>query len=341
MVLRRRLWRSLTAQVILVGSAVLLSACGSGGTNTITVYNGQHLQLTHALALAFEKRTGIDVKVRSDDAIVLANQILVEGSRSPADVFMTENSPELILLSEQSMLEKLPAATLAEVPSRYNSPTGNWVGVSLRVGGLAYNPSRIEASQLPASVLDLAMPEWKGKLAISPTDSDFVPLVGAVIATEGRAAAKRWLEGLRDNTAFYQDAEAVVVAVNRGRAAVGIVNAYYWYRLRLELGEDGMHSKLYFFPHRDVGGLENIAGAAVLSSAKNKADAEEFVAFLVSAVAQRILTAGNTYEYPTHPGIAPNPALPPLSALKPSIIDVIRLGNDRAAAVLLQEVGLT
>ena len=133
----------------------------------------------------------------------------------------------------------------------------------------------------------------------------------------------------------------MVVAVNRGRAAVGIVNAYYWYRLSLELGAEGMHSELYFFRHGDIGGLENIAGAGVLTSSENTADAEEFVRFLVSAAGQRILAAGNTYEYPTRPGIAPNSALPPLSQLEPSIINVIKLGNDRAAAVLLQEVGLT
>ena len=326
---------------MVLGAATLLSACGDGGARTITLYNGQHLQLTHALITAFEKQTGIHVKLRSDDPIVLANLILVEGSHSPADVYLTENSPELVLLTERGLLTKLSASTLDEVPSTQNSPTGNWVGVSLRVGGLAYNPSQIAASQLPPSLLDLGKPEWKGKVAISPTDSDFVPLVGGVMATYGRAAAKRWLEGLRDNSALYQDAEAVVVAVNRGRAAVGIVNAYYWYRLRLELGEDGMHSKLYFFPHEDVGGLENIAGAGVLASSDHKTDAEKFVAFLVSAKAQRILAAGNTYEYPTRPGIAPSPALPPLSSLKPSVINVIKLGNDRAAALLLQEVGLT
>jgi iron(III) transport system substrate-binding protein len=342
---RRRRRRSLAALVVVAASAALLSACvglgGGSSPNSITLYNGQHPQLTQALVKAFEKKTGIHVKVRTDDGILLADQILVEGSHSPADVYLTENSPELMLLSQHHMLTKLAASTVDQIPSRFNSPTQNWIGISRRVSALAYNPSKISAAQLPASLLDLSQPEWKGKVGFAPTDSDFPPLVGGVIATKGTAAARRWLAGLKRNANFYSDDESVVNAVNRAFTSVGIVNAYYWYRLRLEVGAGGMHSKLYFFPNHDIGGLENISGAGVLASSHNKTDAEKFVAFLASAHAQRILAAGNTYEYPTRPGIAPNPALPPLSRIKPSVVNVVRLGNDRAAALLLEEVELT
>ena len=80
-----------------------------------------------------------------------------------------------------------PRRSLSQVPAAYDSPTGNWVGMSVRVSALAYDPALVPASQLPASILDLAQPQWKGKVAIAPTDSDFVPLVGAVIATYGHA----------------------------------------------------------------------------------------------------------------------------------------------------------
>src|SRR3984885_5494363 len=63
---------------------------------TITLYNGQHEQTTDALVKAFEKQTGVTVKVRSDDEDVLAQQIEQEGSHSPADVFYTENTPPLV-----------------------------------------------------------------------------------------------------------------------------------------------------------------------------------------------------------------------------------------------------
>ena len=333
-------WRVVVA--VFVVSVSLLASCGdSRGDDTITLYNGQHPQLTQALVSAFERQTGIHVRVRTDDGIVLADEILQEGSGSPADVYLTENSPELMLLTQHHLLARLPPSITAQIPSRYDSPTGDWVGVALRVSSLAYDPSRISASQLPASVVELAKPQWKGKVAIAPTDSDFVPLVGAVLATYGSSATRSFLAGLKTNAALYQDDESVVAAVNRGQATVGIINQYYWYRLRLEVGAGGMHSKLYFFPNRDVGGIENISGAAVLASSSHKADAERFVRFLVSPPGQRILAAGDDFEYPARPGIAPNPALPPLSEVNPAALNVVSLGNDLQAASLLQQSGLT
>ncbi len=353
---RRFRWLTVPATIVL--SASLLVGCGSGsatsnGTSTssggttpstketITLYNGQHEQLTQAIVTAFEKQTGIQVKVRTDDGIVLADQILQEGSHSPADVYLTENSPELMMLTEHHLLTKLPTSITDQIPSQYNSPTGNWVGVALRVSTLVYNPSLISTSQLPTSILDLAKPQWKDKVAIAPTDSDFVPIVGAVIATKGTSYAKSWLTRLNGNATVYQDMESVVAAVNRGQKAVGVINSYYWYRLQLEVGKGNMHSKLYFFPNHDVGGIENISGAAVLASSQHKTAAEKFVSFLTSSTAQRILAAGDDYEYPARPGSAPNPILPPLSQVSPAVINVVHLGDDMPAASLLQEVGLT
>ena len=95
----------------------------------------------------FRKQTGIQVKVRNDDGIVLADQILQEGSRSPADVYLTENSPELMLLTQHHLLAPLPASITGQIPAQYNSPTGNWVGISVRVSALAYNPAMISSGQ--------------------------------------------------------------------------------------------------------------------------------------------------------------------------------------------------
>jgi len=339
-------WLAISAGTLI--SVSLLAACSGasaagsgGGSDAITLYSGQHAQLTQAIVSAFEKKTGIHVQVRTDDGIVLADQILQEGSHSRADVYLTENSPELMLLTEHHLLAKLPASITGQIPAQYNSPTGNWMGISVRVSALAYDPSTVTSSGLPASILDLAKPQWKGKVAIAPTDSDFVPLVGAVIASYGQQAALNWLRGLKANSTQYADIESVVAAVNSGHDAVGIINQYYWYRLRTELGNGKTHSKVYYFPGHNVGGLENISGAAVLASSAHKTAAEKFVSFLASAQAEKILAAGDTYEYPARSGIAPNPALMPLSQVNPAILSVVSLGDDLPAASLLQQAGMT
>ena len=45
----------------------------------------------------------------------------------------------------------------------------------------------------------------------------------------------------------------------------------------------------------------------MLASSSHKAAAEKFLSFLVSAQAEKILAAGDTYEYPIRSGTAANP----------------------------------
>jgi iron(III) transport system substrate-binding protein len=336
----RRPRRVLVATVALALSGALASCAGAGGGNSLLLYNGQHPQVTAELVAAFEKQTHIPVSVRTNDGIVLADQLLQEGSATPADVYLTENSPELIDLEQHGLLAKLDSETLAQVPSRYEASSGRWAGIALRIGALAYDPALVPAAQLPRSLLELSRAAWKGKIAIAPTDSDFVPLVGAIAATYGKQAAVSWLAGLKRNAQIYQSDESVVAAVNRGDVATGIVNHYYWYRLRLEVGAHAMHSALYFFPGHNVGSLENISGAAVLETSRHPARAQELVRFLLGETAQRILARGYDLEYPTRPGVAPNLQLTPLAAVAPATLAPQTLGNDQQAAQLIQESGL-
>lgn len=326
--------------VVLAAVVLLAAGCGGGSKDSIVLYNGQHVGLTRALISAFEKQTGISVRTRTNDGVVLADLILQEGDSSPADVYLTENSPELMNLEEHGLLAKLSPSLLRPVPARYRSPQGKWVGVALRVSSLACNPSLLPRSKLPVSILDLARPEWRSKIAVAPLDSDFPPVVGAVVSTHGVDVATTWLAGLKQNAEIYQDAEAVVAAVNRGDVACGVVNSYYWYRLRRELGANRMHSTLYYFPSTDVGSVVNVAGAAVLASSRNHAAAERFVEFLVSPAGQQLISDGDDFEYPTRPGVAGNGALPPLGRLPHASLSVADLGNDKVAAQLIARAGL-
>jgi iron(III) transport system substrate-binding protein len=324
--------------IALAGVLALAAGCGGSGTGkAIVLYNGQHQQLTSAMVSAFETGSGVQVRMRSNDGVVLADQILQEGSHSPADVILTENSPELMELEEHGLLAKLDRRTLDQVPPDDRSPAGEWVGVSLRVSTLVYDPTLVAASSLPDSILALADPRWKGKVAIAPLDSDFPPVVGAVIATKGLAAARTWLAGLKRNAVTYQDEESVVSAVDRGNVASGVVNQYYWYRLHLEQGKT--HSALHAFASGDPGSIVNVSGVGVLASSHDQANARRFVSFLVSAGAQRLIGQGDDFEYPARPGVAANPALPPLATFGDTRLSAVALGDDQQAARLIESAG--
>jgi len=322
-------------------AVAILMAAGLAQAASLTVYSAQHEQTVTQLTRDFEQQTGISVKVRTGEGPELAQQLLAEGKASPADVYFTENSPELMLLEEKGLLAPAGPEALAAIPAQYNSPSGAWVGVLARENVLAYNTRLINPATLPPSLLDLAKPAWKGRLAIAPSDADFLPLVSAVLALKGEAATLQWLKGLRANAQMFDDDEGVVAAVNRGSVAVGVINSYYWMRLHAELGAGGTHSALFHFGNGDVGALVNVSGAAVLKSARNPDAARRFVDYLSSARAQQLLARNKvTFEYPLRPGVAPDPLLKPFNTLVPPRLSMHQLGDDSQSARLLRQAGL-
>lgn len=322
-------------------SMTLAMGAAQAAPPQLVIYGAQHPQVEAMLAKAFTKKTGIQVKIHDGEGPDIASQILQEGASSPADVFYTENSPELNLLAEKGLLAPVEASSLAQIPADYNGLNGAWLGVTARENVLDFNPSLIHEADLPVSLMDLADPKWKGKIGIAPSDGDFLPLVTAVIKVYGKDKALAWLKALKVNAKIYADDEGVTAAVAHGDVATGIINNYYFYRLRTQLGVKGIHSKLYHFKNGDVGGLVNVSGAAVLKSAKDAKEAQEFLAFLVSKEAQEMLAKSNVaFEYPLRPGVKPNPALTPFHELQPPSIKAADLGTDQEAGQLLQEAGL-
>ncbi|MEY9861158.1 iron(III) transport system substrate-binding protein [Catenulispora sp. GAS73] len=339
-------------------TSVVLAACGSstskpaaGGSGggsasggsvagqSITVYSGQHEQTVQALVKDFEAKSGVTVNVRSGDEAELANQVLTEGKASPADVFFAENPPALTTLEEKGLLAKVNASTLSAVPASDSAAAGDWVGVSARSAVFAYNTGSVQAAQLPTSVKDLAGPAWKGKLGIAPSETDFTPIVTRMIKSAGADATKTWLQGLKANGKVYSSNEDLIAAINKGEVAGGVVDHYYWYRMRDEVGAGSVHSALSFFAAGDPGSLVDVSGVGILSSSKHQAAAQAFLAYLVSQPAQQIIATSQSYEYPLLADVTAAKLNKPLSAADP-VVPATDLGDGKQALDLLQSVGL-
>jgi iron(III) transport system substrate-binding protein len=327
-------------------SAGLAAACDSASAGsvkgTITLYSGQHEQTTQSLVGSFEKQTGIKVNVRYNDEDSFADEIIAEKAHPVADVFYTENTPALQYLQNQGLLASVGSATLAKSASKYNSAAGDWVGVSARVSVLIYNPHLISKSQLPTSVLQLANPKYKGKLAFAAGETDFQPIVTSVARAYGQSAAASWLDGIKANAGqhVYPDNETIADEVNRGAAAFGVVNQYYWYRLRAELGASNIHSQITYFTPRDPGYVLDVSGAGILKSSKNKADAQKFLAFLVSRTGQEVIAHSISFEYPLDDGVQTAAPETPFSQLQPNPITIADLGDGSTAIALLRKAGM-
>ena len=124
--------------------------------------------------------------MRSGDDFELANLHRPGGRVVPADVFITENSPAMNIVREAGLFAPVDAATLAQVPAEAAASDGSWTGIagSLDRARVQHVDAR-RRRDLPTSIMELAGPEWKGKVGIAAGGADFQAIVSAVLATQG------------------------------------------------------------------------------------------------------------------------------------------------------------
>ena len=317
-----------------------LAATGCSGDDgpSIVVYNAQHEQLLDEIAPAFTDKTGIEVELRNGDDAELSAQLVQEGDASPADVFLTENSPAMSAVERAGLFAPLDAAATDPIPQQFRPESGLWTGFVARSTVLVYNTSMVTEADLPTSIMDLADPKYAGKISFSPTGADFQAIVAAVLDLEGEEATRAWLAGLKANGTVYDGNNVVLESVNAGESAIGIIYHYYWYRDQAESGENSDNTQLYFFGNQDPGAFLSISGAGVLKSSDDPTDAQKFVEFLTSKEGQQDLADSYALEYPLNPAVSLTPPVRPLSELDPPTVGISDLDGAKVVD-LMTEVG--
>ncbi len=316
----------------------MLTSC-SNDSDKLVIYNAQHAELIEPIAKDFTEKTGIEVEVRDGSDLEMANQLVTEGKASPADVFLTENSPAMSLVQSEGLFQPLEQQTLDNIPARYRPDDNSWTGFSARSTVMVYNTDKVSKDELPTSLTDLADPEWKGRISFSPTGADFQAIVAGYLALEGEDATKEWLEGLKANGTVYDGNDVVLESVNSGQTDAGIIYHYYWYRDQEESGENSDNTQLHFFKNQDPGAFLSLSGAGVLANGDHNADAQKFVEYLTSVEGQQAIADSYALEYPLNPEVDLDRAgVPPLSSLEPPDVTVSELDSQKVVQ-LMTEVG--
>ncbi|WP_306360600.1 iron ABC transporter substrate-binding protein [Nocardia sp. CC227C] len=333
-------WKLLSAALAAL-ALVAASGCSNSSEddNEILVYNAQHEALTKEWAEAFTAETGIKVTLRQGGDTDLGNQLVAEGAASPADVFLTENSPAMALVENAGLFADLDAETLDAVPAPYRPSTGKWTGVAARATVFVYDTGKLSADQLPASLLDLQQPQWKGRWSAGVSGADFQAIVAGLLELKGEDATRAWLRGMKENAIPSQNNVVTMKGVNAGQFDGGVIYHYYWYRDQAKTKENSGNTALHYFKNQDPGAFVSISGGGVLKSSDKQEQAQRFVRFIVSRAGQEVLRDGASLNYPVASEVAANPALPPLDSLQAPAIDPSRL-NAKKVTELMTEAGL-
>ena len=302
----------------------------------LILYVGRSENLVGPIIEQFRDATGINVQVKYAGTSELAATLLEEGSRSPADVFFAQDPGGLGAVED--MFVSLPDAILGRVPEWARSPGGKWVGISGRARTIVYNPENMTEADLPDDIWGFVEPKWKGQIGWAPTNASFQAMVTAMRALWGQDKTREWLEGVQANDpSVYPKNTPQVAAVAAGEIDVGFVNHYYLFRFIAEEG-DSFPARNYHPRAGGPGAVVMVAGAGILSTSENRENAEKFVDFMLSQVAQQYF-AGQTYEYPLVEGVNTNRLLVPFEDINRPDVPLKDMADLEGTVRLLQETG--
>lgn len=325
---------------------MLLSALVLGGftltptvhaADTVVVYSARNEQLIKPLFDAYTQQTGVKVKFVTGKEGPLLERLQAEGDKTPADMLITVDAGNLWQAAERGVLAKVNSKVLEEsIPPHLRDPDGQWYGLSVRARTIVYNTQKVKPADL-STYEDLGNPQWKGRLCLRSSKKVYnQSLVAMMISRYGEAKTeaivKSWIANLA--TDVFSDDEGLLNAMAAGQCDVGIVNSYYFGRVKRKTPEAPI---AIFWPNQNENGVHvNISGAGITRHAKHPEAALKFLEWLASEQAQHLFADSNL-EFPANPKVQPDPLVASWGEFKPDTVNVSEAGKLQAKAVMLMD----
>ena len=274
----------------------------------INIYSHRQPFLINPFLEAFEKETGIKSNIVFSSK-GLAQRLLAEGKRSPADIVLTVDISRLNVYADKNLLATVESNILKNnIPKHLRDPENRWFGLSKRARILAVREDRIDLSKIKR-IEDLSNQVWQGRICSRPGSHVYNrALLASIIAANGANAAEQWAKGLVLNLARRPQGNdrAQLKAIHQGVCDIAIINSYYFGKIRNskipQQREWTKNVRILFTNQEDRGNHINISGGGVAKYSRNKDLARRFLEFLSGVEAQKLYSKIN-YEFPSNPNV--------------------------------------
>ena len=272
----------------------------------VNIYSHRQPELIQPLLDAFTAETGIAVNVAFVDK-GMAERLVAEGDRSPADLVLTVDVARLMQVVEAGVTQPVQSDILnANIPAAYRDPANQWFGLTTRARIVYASKDRVKDGEV-TTYEDLASDKWKGRICTRSGTNDYnVALTAAVLAHHDADYTKAWLEGVKANLARKPDGgdRDQVKAIWAGECDISVGNTYYMGEMLAdpEQAEWANSVRIVFPTFEGAGTHMNISGVAMTKSAPNHDAALKLMEWLSSDEAQKIYAETN-HEFPVKPGV--------------------------------------
>lgn len=298
------------------------STAASTGPVPLVVYSAQGYD--QAMTTAFQKATGIPTKLVDDSTGPLLAKVQAERGNPQWGVLWVDGDEAFASMDQAGMLVKgfepdvqLNAAGQAVVPAdKSYVPTGLTV-----TAALVYDASK--TPNPPTSWQQLLTPAWKGQVGMndpSVSGPTYPFVAGMFSQLGGNSQGEAFYTGLKSNGLHvFQTNGDTLHALQTGQIKVALIQS----SAGLAAGTKDHNIKTAYLPK--VTSLPSVIGIDAKVSAKERAEAEQFASFVLSAAGQHVMLTGDpngdSLYWPIVQGVAPQAALPALSSVPTQAID--------------------
>ncbi|ASU21556.1 iron ABC transporter substrate-binding protein [Vibrio qinghaiensis] len=309
----------------------------------VNVYSYRQPFLIEPMFKEFTQQTGIKVNVKFAKEGI-AEKLVQEGEYSPADVILTSEFSRLFELSEKGLVQAVDNKTIeTNIPAQYRDSSDEWFALTVRTRSVYSSRDRVGKLGDDFNYADLAKPEFKGKICTRSGKHPYnVALVASMIAEQGEASTKVWLEGVKANLARKPQGNDrdQVKAIKEGLCDVSLGNSYYLGKMLADDKQKSWAEAVYInFPGQNAQGTHvNVSGMAMAKYAPNKENAVKLMEFLTSDKAQHMYADVN-FEYPVKAGVERSALVASWGDFKADPLPLEKIADNHAAAIkLLDEV---
>lgn len=295
----------------------------------VVVYTSVDDVFSRPIAEAFEKETGITVKLVTDTeetkSTGLLNRLIAEKKRPRADVFWSGDPIRAAILKSKGVSAPYQSSAAAGLPTLYSDADGHWSGFSARARIILYNKNQLKKGYVPDSIMDLLNPDYKGKVCMAnPLFGTTSMHAAALFVTFGEPKAKQFFADLKNNGLKLLSSNGEVRRrVSAGDCAYGISDTDDAYTALRDGKPVGV-----VFPDKNGFGTLIVPNATVLiADAPHPETAKKFIDYLLSANTEAALAKGEAAQMPLRPQVTGPEHFPALNQLQPMQVNYSTLAD--------------
>jgi iron(III) transport system substrate-binding protein len=309
------------SSVVLLGT-VAVAGCGvtsakagnvtgaSSGSKTLVLYSAQGYD--DAMGKAFEKKTGIHVKLVDDSTGNIVAKMEAEKSNPHWDVAWFDGAATMQGLDNEGMLLKnwTPnhVSNYISLGQSLIAPDKSYYPASITAAAaIGYNSKSVSAADAPQDWNDLLKPAFKNAVAMNdPSISGpTFPFVAGMLQLMGDAQGKQYYTSLKqDGLKVFPTNDNTIKALLAGQVKAVMIQD----SALLEAKAKGDPIQIVY-PKSGVFSLPGVI--AIDKNAPNADAAKQFVEFVLSQEGQQVMLdpkngGGDSYFSPVIQGVQPN-----------------------------------